>query len=369
MYQLIGAPVSLYTGKVRCYLQFKGIGFEEVLATPQVFKELIIPRTGVRYIPVLVTPDDQVIQDSTEIIDHLEQRFPDRPVYPTGPCQRLVALLLEVYGDEWLVNPAMLYRWKIEENREFAIQEFGRTRLPDASAAEQYAAGQEASGPFAGALPRLGITDHSRAAIEQSYLSLLDELNIHFSGHDYLLGDQPCIGDFGLIGPLYAHLYRDPASGRLMRERAPQVARWVERMISPDASRHDGGFLPNDRVPDTLLPIINRMFDEQVPVLLETTRQLKEWTETNSDAEDIPRAIGTLRYRVGDMEEERLVFPYNLWMWQRAHDFYSDLNAEKLRATASVLSSSQVGALSTPLPVRVQREANTLKIGADHRVD
>lgn len=26
MYQLIGAPVSLYTGKVRSYLKYKGIG-------------------------------------------------------------------------------------------------------------------------------------------------------------------------------------------------------------------------------------------------------------------------------------------------------------------------------------------------------
>src|SRR5690606_7385904 len=308
MYKLIGAPVSLYTGKVRCYLQFKGITFEEVLATPQIYQELIIPRTGVRYIPVLVTPDDRVIQDSTEIIDYLEQRFPDRPVYPAGPRQRLVALLLEVYGDEWLVNPAMLYRWMIEENRQFAIAEFGRTRLPEASPEEQYAAGLEASAPFAAALPRLGITEHSRAAIEASYLALLDELNLHFSSHDYLLGDRPCIGDFGLIGPLYAHLYRDPASGRLMQERAPQVARWVERMISPAVASQGGDFLPDDAVPDTLLPIIKRMFDEQVPVLMETARQLEEWITANPDATEIPRAIGKLRYRLGDMEEERLVF-------------------------------------------------------------
>lgn len=361
MYQLIGAPVSLYTGKVRCYLQFKGIGFEEILATPQVFKELIIPRTGVRYIPVLMTPDDQVIQDSTEIIDHLEQRFPSRPVYPASPCQRLVALLLEVYGDEWMVNPAMLYRWKIDENREFAIQEFGRTRLPHASATEQYAAGLEASGPFAGALPRLGITDHSRAAIEQSYLMLLNELNTHFSRHDYLLGARPSIGDFGLIGPLYAHLYRDPASGRLMQERAPQVARWVERMISPEAASHDGDFLPDDQVPDTLWPVINRMFDEQVPVLLETARQLKAWVEANPDAEDIPRAIGTLHYRLGDMEEERLVFPYHLWMWQRAHDCYSKLADDQRATVSTVLNDEQIQALATPLPVRLQRQNNKLK--------
>ena len=361
MYKLIGAPVSLYTGKVRCYLQFKGIAFEEVLATPQVYRELIIPRTGVRYIPVLVTPDDRVIQDSTEIIDYLEQEFSDRPIYPAGPRQRLVALLLEVYGDEWLVNPAMLYRWMIEENRQFAIAEFGRTRLPEASPEEQYAAGLEASAPFAGALPRLGITEHSRAAIEESYLALLDELNVHFSSHDYLLGDRPCIGDFGLIGPLYAHLYRDPASGRLMQERAPQVARWVERMISPAEASKGGDFLPDDAVPDTLLPIIKRMFDEQVPVLMETARQLEEWITANPDATEIPRAIGKLRYRLGDMEEERLVFPYNLWMWQRPRDFYSQLTSDQRAAIAPLLSETQVRALSSPMPIRLARRNNKLE--------
>ena len=94
MYQLIGAPVSLYTGKVRSYLDFKGIAYREQLATPQVFREVIIPRTGVRYIPVLITPQDQAIQDSTEIIDHLEQQFPQLSIYPGSPRQRLVALLL-----------------------------------------------------------------------------------------------------------------------------------------------------------------------------------------------------------------------------------------------------------------------------------
>lgn len=360
MYQLIGAPVSLYTGKVRSYLQFKGIAFQEQLATPQVFKELIIPRTGVRYIPVLQTPDDQVIQDSTEIIDHLEGLFPHPSIYPAGPRQHLMALLLETYGDEWLVNPAMLYRWNIEENRQFAIGEFGSVRLPDATVAEQYAAGLEASAPFAGALPRLGITEHSRRAIEQSYLGLLDELNAHFAEHAFLLGERPCIGDFGLIGPLYAHLYRDPASGRLMTEQAPHVARWVERMIDPASANATGDFLPNDEVPATLLLVVKRMFDEQVPVLLETARLLKQWVQDNPDTQEIPRAIGTLRYQIADMEEERLAFPFNLWMWQRPHDFYQGLNADDRRAVDSLLGPELAATLGTPLGVRVQRQNNKL---------
>lgn len=360
MYQLIGAPVSLYTGKVRSYLQFKGMVFEEQLATPQVFKDVIIPRTGVRYIPVLVTPEDDVIQDSTEIIDHLEKRCPHPSIYPAGPCQHLLALLLEVYGDEWLVNPAMLYRWGIEENREFAIAEFGSVRLPDASKEQQYAAGLEASAPFAGALPRLGITAHSRSAIEQSYLALLSELDWHFAVYPFLLGDRPCIGDFGLIGPLYAHLYRDPASGRLMSEHAPHVARWVERMIDPAANERDGDFLPDDQVPDTLLPVLQRIFTEQVPVLLNTAQLLEQWTLDNPDSPEIPRAIGTLRYRLGDMEEERLAFPFNLWMWQRPHDFYQGLDGDDKRAVDKVLSPDQITALSAQLNVRLRRQNNLL---------
>jgi hypothetical protein len=93
-------------------------------------------------------------------------RFPANPIYPATPCQRLVSLLFEVptyagvvcrvvfcracgsgsrhrlrgtqvYADEWLVIPAMHYRWSFPENLDFIYREFGRTNLPDASASAQ----------------------------------------------------------------------------------------------------------------------------------------------------------------------------------------------------------------------------------------
>lgn len=207
-HQLIGAPVSLYTGKLRSYLRRKNIPFTEVLATAEVYRDVILPRTGVRYIPILITCDDQAVQDTTVIIDLLEQRYPEASVYPDGPTQRLVALLLEVYGDEWLVIPAMHYRWNIPENRAFALAEFGRTSAPHASAETQSAIAGKLSKPFAGALPGLGVHEHTVSAIEESYLALLGELDRHFQSYPFLLGDRPCIGDYGLLGPLYAHLYR-----------------------------------------------------------------------------------------------------------------------------------------------------------------
>src|SRR3990167_2193373 len=125
-HQLIGAQVSLYTGKLRCYLDYKAIPYDEIVASTEVYREVIIPRTGVQYIPVLISDDDIAVQDTTEIIDFLEARYPTAPIYPATPKQKLMALLLEIYGDEWLVLPAMHYRWNVPKNPEFARQEFGR---------------------------------------------------------------------------------------------------------------------------------------------------------------------------------------------------------------------------------------------------
>jgi hypothetical protein len=85
-------------------------------------------------------------------------------VYPTTPLQRLVALLLEVYGDEWLVIAAMHYRWSFPENREFAHHEFGKVSEPEATPEQQRALGEQLSKPFAGALPPLGVTAASPMA-------------------------------------------------------------------------------------------------------------------------------------------------------------------------------------------------------------
>ena len=229
-YQLVGAPVSYYTGKVRAYLRYKQIPFEEILATREVYRDVILPRTGVRFIPVLIADDGTAVQDSAAIIDYLEARFPTPSILPNERVGELVGLLFELYADEWLVVPAMHYRWSLPENRAFAIQEFGRLSAPNASPEEQRAVGEKLSGPFAGALPHLGVTDATIPAIETSYRELLADFSTHLAEHPYLLGSRPTRGDFALFGPLYAHLYRDPASGRFMQAVAPEVAGWVERM-------------------------------------------------------------------------------------------------------------------------------------------
>ncbi len=243
-YKHIGAEVSLYSGKTISYLRYKGIPSEDVLGTREVYQKTIIPRTGVKYIPVLVASDDVVIQDTTDIIDFLEARFPEVPVYPATPVQRLVALLFEVYGDEWLVIPAMYYRWCFKkDNLDFIVKEFGGNTIPDASEGDKRDYGERLAGYYGGMIDFLGITEKTSGEIEEWYGSFLHDFSEHLKNHPFLLGTRPSIGDFGLMGSLYAHLYRDPYPGRLMKSKAPLVAKWVERMNAPDVE--SGAFLPS----------------------------------------------------------------------------------------------------------------------------
>lgn len=331
-YSLYGSPISLYTGKVRAYLDWKGLPYEEILATAEVYRDQIVARLGFRVVPMVVTDAGEVLQDSTDIIEMLEQSNGGPSITPTGGVQRLVASLLELYGDEWLVIPAMHYRW--HHNRDWAIRRFGELIAPSAPPDEQLARGAERAGAFAQAAVILGATTpEMQAAIERSYEALLAELDVHFQSTACVLGTRPSMADFGLYGPLYAHQFLDPASGVLMRRLAPNVVRWVQRFESQTTPR-SGEFLDDDVVPATLEPVLRRQMREQMPVLRDTAERLREWLPDHP-GERIPRAIGRHIFEVEGTQGERIVRPYSLWMLQRARDVYKSLTAaERPRADA-----------------------------------
>lgn len=339
-YILYGTEFSLYTGKARAYLRYKNIPFEEVLSTIGVYKKIIVPKTGVRFVPVVKTPDNEYLQDTTNIIDQLENKHKDKSVYPTTPKQGLVSLLLELYGDEWLLIPAMHYRWN-HDNSNFIYREFGKVVSPKLPGFIRGFMGKKIGSRFKGIVPSLGITNKTIPAIEQWYeQGFLVDFNHHLSKHPYLLGNIPCLGDFGLFASLYAHLYRDPYPGKLMKKIAPNVARWVERL--KDASAVEGAFLADDEIPDTLLPILSRLFESQWPVLEDTAEKLSQWYEKQDKSEqpiEIPRRLGMHDFTVQEITEQRAVLPYSQWMMQRPLDLYQSLSTENKQDMQPFLES------------------------------
>jgi glutathione S-transferase len=319
IYKLYGTPTSYYTAKVRSYLIFKKIAYEEIMTTAEVYENVIVKKTGVWMIPVLVSPDGIVLQDSTEIIDFLERRFPDCSVYPETPKQKLATLLLELYGDEWLIMTAIHYRWTKEENRTFAIEEFGRQAKPGCSPAEQQEAGLAKAQVFGGWVDLFGINDVTGPAIEEAYEEMLAALNEHLKDRDYLFGPRPSLADFSFFGGLYAVLRRDPLSGRLMAGLAPRVYDWVERMRNPEVG---GDFIAGDEVPGTLMPVLKAIFADQFPVLRDTVRAVNDWLDEHPD-EALPKTIGTHDFKLRGRSGNRRIYPYAQWMLQRVLDFYA----------------------------------------------
>lgn len=327
-YTLFGSPISYFTGKVRAYLDWKQLTYDEVLASGEAYRDVILPKVGFPVIPVVVDELGEALQDSTEIIDVLERRHGGPSIVPDGGVQRLAAALLELYGDEWLVIPAMHYRW--HHNRDWALRAFGALNAPHASPEEQLAIGTRRAGPFAQAAVLLGAaTPAMQAAIERSYEALLAELDAHFQAMPYALGTRPSMADFGLYGPLYAHQYRDPASGALMRRLAPAVVAWIQRLETQTAPLA-GAFTAGDEVPSTLDPVFRRQMREQMPVLTDSARRLAAWLDQHP-GERVPRAIGQHRFELEGVQGERIVRPYSLWMMQRARDVYRALAGDERR--------------------------------------
>lgn len=316
-----GHPVSLFSGKLRAYLRYKRIPHEERTPGVDTLKKEFIPRNGTHLIPVLYTPERLSLQDSTRIIDFMEGRCPEPAIYPKGPNQTLVALLLESYGDGGLMPHAMHYRWNFfEQNRKVIEPDFGALVDPSLSYTDRLAASSQLSDRMRGMLQPLGINQSTVPLIEEDMAGLWAELDCHFAKHDFLLGSRPCIGDFGLMGPHYAHLYRDPYPGELMRKTAPALAAWVERMNSESPSR--GDFLSDDHIPETLLPVLRRMFATWIPLGLEAIDTFSALRE-NQPGQPIPRAIPRPQppTKVG-IVEPTMIIPDIHWKLQRAIRHY-----------------------------------------------
>ena len=354
MYILYGSEVSLYTGKIRAYLNYKQLPFTEVLSTVSVYKKIIRPKTGVTFIPVVKTPSDEYLQDTARIIDYFEAQARANTqadtntnhlsVVPTTPAQHLVSELFALWGDEWLVIPAMHYRWN-KDNFPFIYEEFGQVVTPKAPKFVKAYFGKKLAKKFQGFVPLLGITKKSIPYIEDWYENtVLHYLNEHFATHKYLLGDKPCTGDFGLLGPLYAHLYRDPAPKQLMDKLAPNVAAWVKRMNNPSTEKqlsaaastdiNTPDFLEHDEVPATLLPLLMDMFAQQWPVLKNTSEALTNWREKNASNENtarfIPRTIGQHTFKIGrgeaeNVEKQRFISSFHQYKLQRVLDVFNSI--------------------------------------------
>ena len=344
-YRFYAAEVSYFSAKPRPALRYKRVPFDEILPTPQAYREVIRPRTDLSQIPVLVTPDDEVFQDSSVILDELERRFPEPPLYPTTPAQRLLGYVLEIYTDEFLLVPGVHWRWSYPESAAKAMPDF------IAASGDATGAGNLATA-VQGFMWMMGVSAETIPAIEAHTRELLAAFDSHLAVHPYVLGARPSLGDCALIGLLYPHLYLDAVPGRLVREIALRVCHWIERMNHPDP-RSFGRWLPDDAIPETIRPIVALAGQDAMPYVLDCARAFERWADTSTASEGfLPRVVGMHPTSLRGVAFERITTPYTMWMVQRVTDVYRALSAAERAAVDAAFAGTGVEALFAFVPRR-----------------
>ncbi|MEO1042947.1 MAG: glutathione S-transferase N-terminal domain-containing protein [Pseudomonadota bacterium] len=330
-YILYGMPLSLYTGKVRAYLIRRRIAFEERIAATPTFAKEIIPKIGRFIIPVLVTPDGEIWQDGTEIIDRLEERHPnDFPVVPSSPAHAVLAHLFALFGSEGLLRAAMHYRWNFDdENLDFIREGFmeGVPISRDDDAWEAFFL--NSSGRMRAAKTSFGVNDETIPTVEESYKEFLSIFDRHLAERPFLLGDHPTIGDEGLYGPLYPHLARDPLPASMMKKTAHGVFRWTERLAHP-GQRLGQSLIDLDNPPATLLALMTFVKDEYLSEILAHIDFAEAWLAERPDLPvgesgvDKPsrRLIGFADYNWRGHSVSAIIMPYRLWLLERLQTAY-----------------------------------------------
>lgn len=371
-YTLYGSYASYYTAKSRSHLRKKGIPFVERLPSEPKFRDTVRPTSGSHRIPQLLTPDGQVIQDSVEILDHLEAKFPAIPAIPDTPAQRTFVHLMELLCSEGLLTLAWQHRWLFEENLGFVTKDFGRSFRPQGSDDEL----EKYGNLIADRMMSYGLPPTSeaiRAELDRQYLAVLRLFEQHLQEHPYFLGGHPSAADYAIMGAMHAHLGRDPAGLHFMQQHAPRVFRWVEHMLTPEIQSPEFYDRPivypeHDEVPATALAMLKHLAEAYgQPFILSSlgfqqamnSQQPASGDALNPDQDQPTLLVENLMFE-GESQSYRVNL-HHVWMAQRAQQHFQNLSPEVRSGIEERFGASTVSTLlNVPAYWVIERKNNRL---------
>jgi glutathione S-transferase len=264
-YTLVGSELSMFTRKLEAQLRYQNIPHQWKYKSMADASELE-KRAGTRFIPLLETPDGWLLNDTIAIGPMLSERFREAPVLPDTPAQRAACFVLEDTLNHWFPRHALHSRWIDLDNALDAGKGFGANMLlgksvddalTDEEAAQVAGMGKVMRDSFGlGACEVQGAGADKAGEVKKDFDTLMALFEQHFAAHDFLLGDRACIADFALVGPAKAHFLQDPLplSWLAAKDNEAMLRAFVERAF--DGEEAGKSYLPDDEIPDTLVPIL-----------------------------------------------------------------------------------------------------------------
>ena len=257
-YLIYGAELSPYSVKVRSYFRYKEIPHKWIVrnaTTQKDFDKL----AKIQVVPLVVTPEGKVLQDSTPVIQKLEQVFTQKSITPKEPDTAFVSRLIEEYADEWAVKQMFHYRWRYADDQNYASQRFGElfvpgwaSKIPLLNAILKKVFASIFKKRMKSRLWVIGSNKVTEGVIEESFSNLVSLLNKHLETRKYLFGQRPALADFALWGQVY-NAWTDVTGKKIIETGFPNVKKWIDRMLEP---KKEGDFEQWASLEDTLMPIL-----------------------------------------------------------------------------------------------------------------
>jgi glutathione S-transferase len=252
-YRIFGAELSPYSVKVRSYFRYKGIPHQWIIRNPDSQAEYQ-KYARLPIVPLVVTPQNEGLQDSTPIIERMESVHPQPSIHPSDPVAAFVSVLLEEFGDEWGNKWMFHYRWARDVDQLSSAGRIARMMMPAVDDKQLSTAIAQVRGRMVGRVGFVGSNSLTAPQIEDSFCETLAMLETHLANRAYLFGARPAFGDFAMWGQIY-NAWTDPTPGAIIEARATNVLAWIHRMLWP---RTEGNFEDWASLEPTLMPLLER---------------------------------------------------------------------------------------------------------------
>ena len=228
-YLLYTMQNSPYSDKVRIFLQYKKLPFQEHTENAETRFSVLQARTGKTMVPVVITPDDKAMNDSTTIAAWIEAATPDPATRWKDPETDAMAMLLEDYADEWLVRIMLASRWyhPADAAQNAAIIACGMTQ--GVAGLDFQRAAREFPPSIISTLPRMGATPANAEGWYAMWGRILRGLEAALARSLFLTGAAPHQADFAFYG-MVNQVRRDPTGHDWVYDGPAKVNEWMERM-------------------------------------------------------------------------------------------------------------------------------------------
>ena len=334
-----GPELSPFLLKLESLLAYKGFAWRrlprdgtrlENLRTAVRVNMAVRRRTAVRppandpldeypLVPFLLTPEGDVLYDTTALAHWLDEREPDRRLVPDDEATSFVASLIDEAFDEFGLYMVHHNRWKLAaaDNDSPGVRlarEYARFLPPGSGAlfARWFAARQVRRLPYLFSVAPDGyrvdglppaLTPPSRAGfppthelLERSWERYVTAIEEILAVQPFLLGEAFTIADASAYGQLSMNL-TDGLAARRLREIAPRTFEWLVEIR--DGRHAVGNFEPGRRIAATsglkhLVVVIGETF---VPLM-----------KANAEAFDRFRSAGERKFNEKAFDEGRSLY-------------------------------------------------------------